>query len=249
MMHGPCDIIHLMDAQLPPAPVMTRPFVTVSYAQTLDGRLATRSGSSQWISGPESLRLVHELRASHDAILVGVGTVLRDNPRLTVRLVDGSDPLRVVVDSALRTPLGAAVLADGAARGTLLAACTTAEPARVAALDRLGAAVLLLPPDATGQVPLDLLLEALSGRGMRSLMVEGGARIITALLRARLVDRLVVTVAPKLLGAGIEAIGDLGIDDLSQALTLSDLRVTPYGADLVLDVRVTYPSDISTSHT
>ncbi len=148
--------------------------------------------------------------------------------------------MRVVVDSALRTPPGAAVLADGAARGTLLAACTSAEADRVAAVERLGATVLLLPPDATGHVPLDELLRALGERGVRSLMVEGGARIITALLRARLVDRLVVTVAPKLLGTGIEAIGDLGIDDLSQALTLRDPRVTRYGPDLVLDGHVTY---------
>jgi 5-amino-6-(5-phosphoribosylamino)uracil reductase/diaminohydroxyphosphoribosylaminopyrimidine deaminase/5-amino-6-(5-phosphoribosylamino)uracil reductase len=103
--------------------------------------------------------------------------------------------------------------------------------------------VRLLPPNATGRVPLDDLLATLAERGVRSLMVEGGARIITALLRSRLVDRLVVTVAPKLLGVGIEAIGDLGIDDLSRALALRDLRVTHYGSDLVLDSHVAYPAD------
>src|SRR5690606_12664132 len=97
-----------------------RPSVTLCYAQTLDGRLATRTGSSRWTSGAESLRLTPQLRADHDAIMVGVGTVLADDPRLTVRLVPGRDPLRVVVDSRLRTPLGAAVLRDGAASGTVL---------------------------------------------------------------------------------------------------------------------------------
>lgn len=218
-----------------------RPFVTVSYAQTLDGRLATRSGSSQWISGEESLRLVHELRASHDAILVGVGTVLRDNPRLTVRFAPGRDPLRVIVDSQVRTPLTAAVLADGAAHGTLLATTHSAPDERRRAVEALGATVLRLPVEAAGHVDLAALLAALAERGIGSVMVEGGARIITALLRARLADRLVVTIAPKVLGTGIEAVGDLGIDDLARALSLRDVQVRAYGPDLVLDGRLVYP--------
>jgi len=215
--------------------------VTVSYAQTLDGRLATASGSSRWISGPESLRFAHELRASHDAIMVGVGTVCRDDPRLTVRLVPGRDPLRVVVDSTLRTPPAAAVLADGAAAGTVLAATERAPAERCAAMRALGATVLALPAGADGRVDLGALLAALRGRGVGSVMAEGGAGLITALLRARLVDRLAVCVAPKLLGAGIEAVGDLGIGDLARALALRDLTVTPHGVDLVIDGRVVYP--------
>jgi 5-amino-6-(5-phosphoribosylamino)uracil reductase/diaminohydroxyphosphoribosylaminopyrimidine deaminase/5-amino-6-(5-phosphoribosylamino)uracil reductase len=215
--------------------------VTVSYAQTLDGRLATASGSSRWISGPESLRFAHELRAGHDAIMVGVGTVCRDDPRLTVRLVPGRDPLRVVVDSTLRTPPTAAVLADGAAAGTVLAVTERAPAERCAAMRALGATVLALPAGADGRVDLGALLAALRGRGGGSVMAEGGAGLITALLRARLVDRLAVCVAPKLLGAGIEAVGDLGIGDLARALTLRDVTVTLYGVDLVIDGRVVYP--------
>lgn len=217
-----------------------RPFLTVSYAQTLDGRLATSTGSSRWISGPESLRFAHQLRAGHDAVMVGIETVLHDDPRLTVRLVPGRDPLRVVADSTLRTPLTAAVLSDGAAPGTILAVTDAASAARCNAARDLGATVLRMPADRDGRVDLIALLAALYDRGIRTVMVEGGARLITSLLRLRLVDRLAVCVAPKVLGAGIEAVGDLGICDLGHAVTLSEMQVTSYGADVVIDGRVTY---------
>ena len=220
----------------------TRPTVTVSYAQTLDGRLATSTGSSRWISGPESLRFTHELRAGHDAIMVGVGTVCQDNPRLTVRLAPGRDPLRVIVDSTLRTPLDAAVLAAGAAPGTVLAVTDQAAAARRAAIAALGATVLILPADAAGRVDLGALLAALGARAASVPSWSRAApRLITACLRARLADRLAVTIAPKILGRGVEAVGDLGIADLGRALTLADVRLTPYGADWVLDGRVVYP--------
>ncbi|MEI7768967.1 MAG: RibD family protein [Chloroflexales bacterium] len=220
---------------------MSRPRITLAYAQTLDGRSATASGSSQWISGPESLRFAHALRAGHDAIMVGVGTVLADDPRLTVRLTPGRDPLRVVADSALRTPASAAVLRDGATAGTILAHTLAAPAVRRAALLAAGATLLELPEAAGGGVDLPALLAALADRGVGSLMVEGGARLVTALLRARLADRLAVTVAPKILGAGTDAVGDLGIARLGDAYALADVRVTPYGPDLVIEGRLIYP--------
>ncbi len=220
---------------------MPRPVVTPSYAQTLDGRLATSTGSSRWISAPQSLRFAHGLRAEHDAILVGVGTVRVDDPRLTVRLAAGRNPLRVVVDSTLCTPLSAAVLTEEAAPGTVFAVTDLAPAAKRDRVRALGATVLCVPADAEGRVDLIALLAALHGRGIGSLLVEGGAGIITALLQARLVDRLVVCVAPKILGAGIEAVGDLGIRELARTLIVTDASVTPYGADLVFDGRVEYP--------
>ncbi len=220
---------------------MIRPHVTVSYAQTIDGRLATCTGSSQWISCPDSLGFSHGLRAKHDAIMVGVGTILADDPRLTVRLASGKDPLRVVVDSTLRTPLDAAVISDGAASGTILAVTENAPDDRRREAADLGARVLESPTDSAGRVDLEALLSELAAMDVRSVMVEGGAGLITALLRGRLVDRLAVCIAPKILGSGIEAVGDLGISDLADSVTLDDVSVIPYGTDLILDGRVGYP--------
>jgi 5-amino-6-(5-phosphoribosylamino)uracil reductase/diaminohydroxyphosphoribosylaminopyrimidine deaminase/5-amino-6-(5-phosphoribosylamino)uracil reductase len=218
-----------------------RPRVTICYTQTLDGRLATVTGHSQWIGGPESVRLWHQLRAQHDAVMVGVGTVLADNPRLTVRHVAGCAPLRVVVDSTLRTPLDAAVLAGSAAARTILAVTGRAPAERCAAARSLGATVLELPAGETGQIDLAALLAALNERGIGALMVEGGAALITALLRARLADRMVVCVAPSILGAGVEAIGDLGIRDLAHLIRLAGVQVHQEGWDLIVDGSVVYP--------
>jgi diaminohydroxyphosphoribosylaminopyrimidine deaminase / 5-amino-6-(5-phosphoribosylamino)uracil reductase len=172
---------------------------------------------------------------------VGAGTACNDDPRLTVRLVPGDDPLRVVVDSSLRTPLSAALLANGAAKGTVLAVTERASEKRCDEVISLGATVLRLPADGMGRVDLSALLSQLHSIGVRSVMVEGGAALITSFLRERLVDRLAVCIAPKILGSGIEAVGDLGIGDLTDSLTLADTSVTPYGVDLVLDSRVEYP--------
>ena len=208
--------------------------ITIAYAQTLDGRIATRTGDSQWIGGPESLRLAHRLRADHDAVLVGAGTVIADNPRLTTRLVEGRSPLRVIADSRLRIPLDASVVRDRAAP-TVIATTPHALPARRRQFELAGAQLAIVGADDDGRVDLHALVTELSGRGVRSLLVEGGAGVITAVLRERLADRLVVCIAPRILGDGIEAVGDLRIDRLADALPLGAMTVTRCGEDLVLD--------------
>lgn len=216
------------------------PTITLSYAQTLDGRIATSTGSSQWISGGESLRYTHEIRARHDAIMVGVGTVLRDDPQLTVRLVPGRSPLRIVVDSLLRTPPDARVLSAGAP-GALIAVTSAAPAERVRRIQDRGAEVLMLPAGVEGGVDLRALIQTLAARGVGSVMAEGGARLITSMLRERLATRLAVCVAPKLLGSGIEAVGDLSKSSLSESVQVALERVTRLGDDLMLEGALTYP--------
>ncbi|HEX2222208.1 MAG TPA: GTP cyclohydrolase II [Candidatus Limnocylindria bacterium] len=211
-----------------------RPLVTVHYAQTLDGRLATRTGDSQWISGEPSLRLAHGLRASHEAVAVGIGTVLADDPRLTVRLVPGASPLRIVVDSALRVPPRARLLTDGAAP-TLVATTRHAAAARRRAIEATGVEVLTVDATADGRVDLAALLDELGARRISSLLVEGGASLITAMLRGQHVHRLVVSIAPMVVGDGIEAVGDLDVHRLRDALTFRSARFSQVGPDVVFD--------------
>lgn len=210
-----------------------RPWVTVAYAQTLDGRIATRTGDSQWISGPEALVFSHCLRASHDAILVGIGTVLADNPRLTTRHVPGPSPRRVVVDSRLRLPDDAALLADDGAAPIIVAA-ESADAGRIVALRARGARVLVTPPDPEGRVDLRDALRQLRRDGIGSVLVEGGAGMITAALRERLADRLAVCVAMKLIGSGIEAVGELDIRRLADAMALAEPTMLPLAGDLLV---------------
>ncbi len=213
---------------------LPRPPVTIHYAQTLDGRLATRSGESQWISGEASTRFAHELRASHSAVMVGAGTVMADDPRLTVRLVEGPSPTRIVIDSTLRIPLTARVVTDCAAP-TLLATTARAPRSRRRAFAAAGAEVLVLPSTPNGHLDLGELLDELGRRRLASVLVEGGAGVITSLLRERRVRRLVVSIAPTILGAGIEAVGDLDIRRLADAISFRRAAFSQVGPDVVFD--------------
>ncbi|HEV8671838.1 MAG TPA: GTP cyclohydrolase II [Candidatus Limnocylindria bacterium] len=209
-----------------------RPTVTVHWAQTIDGRIAARTGDAHWVSGESSLRLAHELRAVHDAVMVGIGTVLADDPRLTVRLVEGRSPIRVIVDSKLRVPIAASVLADRTAR-TIIATTPAASEERARAIRASGGEIVRAHADDSGAVDLADLLRRLRGIGIGSLLIEGGRGIITSALRDHLVDRLTVCIAPKVIGEGVAAVGDLQIDYLRQALTFARARFVTCGEDLV----------------
>lgn len=211
------------------------PYVTLKFAQTLDGRIATETGDARWISSPPSLRFAHRLRAVHDAILVGSGTILADNPELTCRLVRGRDPLRIVLDSGLRLSSDVKVFSDG--KRTIVASTGRAPADRRRDLEKKGIEVLEIGEDPEGRIDLGKLLFALGKRNITSLLVEGGAAVATTFLKENLVDRLLVILTPKIIGNGINAIGDLGIRRMDDALGFSFQRITRLGDDLVLDVR------------
>jgi riboflavin-specific deaminase-like protein len=210
--------------------------VTLSYAQSIDGRIATASGESRWISGPATLRLAQTLRKTHEVILVGIGTVLRDDPELTCRLRGCASPVRVVLDSRLRLPLESAVVRTIDRAPTVAVAVSGVDPAARERLEAAGVQVAVVPADDAGRPALPGLVEFLEGQGYRSLFVEGGGAVITSFLRARLVDRLVVVTAPVLIGSGVAAVGDLGVEHLSEALRPDRARVRRAGADLVWEL-------------
>ncbi len=212
-----------------PGAMVRRPSVTLSYAQSLDGSLAAAPGQPLALSGPEATMFTHQLRAAHDAILVGIGTVLADNPRLTVRLVPGPDPEPIVLDSRLRFPLDANLLHPP--RAPWIATTDRADPERQTALAAAGARVLRFPAAADGRVPLPALLEALADAGVKRLMVEGGSAVITSFLSARLVDRIALTLAPRLIG-GVRAVA------APCDLTLQNVTYRTLGIDLIVEADV-----------
>jgi GTP cyclohydrolase II len=214
------------------APGAARPYVVLKFAQTLDGRIATRTGDSKWISGEPERRASHALRAACDAVLVGINTVLADDPQLTVRLVPGASPLRIVLDSTLRIPDASQILGDAAP--TLIITTDRSSPERRRDLRERAVGVQVVEPAPPWGVDLAATLTHLRQAGIRSLLVEGGAAVITSFLRQRLVDRIVVGIAPRILGAGTDAVGDLSVARVSDGLRLTGRSVHRLGDDVVL---------------
>jgi diaminohydroxyphosphoribosylaminopyrimidine deaminase/5-amino-6-(5-phosphoribosylamino)uracil reductase len=227
-----------------------RPWVTLKVAATLDGFIApaTRpTGKIHWITGPPARQAAHELRAEHDAILVGAGTVLADDPQLTARGVPGASPgrpLRVVLDGRLRTPPTAQLLRTGGSAPLVIGAHgRRADPAlgaRIRRLERAGAEVLLLPAGASGDVPLDRVLRALAEREIQSVLVEGGSHVLGAFIAARLVDSVAWFLAPRLAGAGVRVVQGDGLDWRSP-IVLGPPTTRAVGEDLLVTADVVVP--------
>ncbi|MGH7231008.1 MAG: bifunctional diaminohydroxyphosphoribosylaminopyrimidine deaminase/5-amino-6-(5-phosphoribosylamino)uracil reductase RibD [Nitrospiraceae bacterium] len=220
-----------------------RPFVLLKAAMTLDGKIATASGESQWISGEAARREVHRLRRQIDAVMVGIGTVLRDDPSLTARLsrgarqqTTGRQPLRVIVDSRLRIPLTAKALTASPSSPTVIVTTKQASKRRIEQLKMRGATVLIVSM-RDGRVSLADCLIRLGKMGVTTVLLEGGSELNAAALRAGLVNRIRLYVAPMLLG-GQDAKGMIGGPSpkkLAGGLRLNDLRIGRAGDDIVLE--------------
>jgi GTP cyclohydrolase II len=208
-----------------------RPYVVLKYAQTVDGRIATQRGDAKWISSEAERRIAHGLRAACDAVLVGVGTAIIDDPQLTVRMVPGSSPLRVVLDSTLRLPSTAHVFDDQARTAVLTTSSSSEERRAVLRARAVGVHVVDAGPRG---VDLASALQMLRALGVGSLLVEGGARVITSFFAEKLVDRLVVGIAPTIMGTGVDAVGDLGVASVAESVRLTNRSVHQAGGDLLV---------------
>lgn len=216
------------------------PHVTLKLATSLDGKIATAGGESQWITGPEARALVHRWRADHDAVGVGLGTAIADDPRLTARDVEGPvrQPARVVFDSAARLPLRSALVHGAPEARLIVLAAAGAPPERVAALEAAGAEVAHLEGGPAQRVAAGL--RALGERGIQSLLVEGGAELAGALVAAGAVDRVAWFLAPMLIGGGDapSAIAGAGAQSLALAPRLAGAAVERVGDDLLVTGRL-----------
>lgn len=217
-----------------------RPFVVLKTAMSLDGKIATATGKSQWITGEAARRRGHEFRDIYDSILVGIGTVLADDPSLTTRLPGqtGKNPVRIIVDSQGRTPLTAKVLTDGQAR-TIIAVAGQAPAERIAALREAGAEVITAFDQSNAdrsKVDLSILLDKLGAMEISSVYVEGGGTVNFSLLQAGLVDKVHAFIAPKLIGgkSALTPVEGEGFAELSEAVELERMTTEMVGEDILL---------------
>lgn len=226
---------HMLDMDLLAIPEAVssraRPYVTLSYAQSLDGSIASRRGGQTILSGSESMMMTHRIRAEHDAVLVGIGTVLADDPRLTVRLVEGDSPRPIVLDTRLRFPPSARLLRGPKSPWIITLDSASSEKQRI--LEETGARVIRLAANQAEQVDLAALLTFLYHAEIRSVMVEGGAAVITSFLSEGHVDRLVLTIAPTML-AGIPAVESKRIDGAATLPRLDRPFFRQLGNDIVV---------------
>lgn len=215
-----------------------RPYIAVKYAMTADGKTATVTGASKWITGEEARKHVHLLRRKYTGILAGIGTVLKDDPMLNCRIEDPRNPVRIICDSKLKIPLNSRICQTAREIPTIIA-CKAGEPEKQSLLEDLGITVLTLPA-ADGKVDLSALMQELGKRQIDSILSEGGGTLHYSLLKAGLVSKVYAYVAPKIFGGkdGFCPVGGAGVQLPEQAYSLSEPKISVFGSDTLLEFNI-----------
>jgi diaminohydroxyphosphoribosylaminopyrimidine deaminase/5-amino-6-(5-phosphoribosylamino)uracil reductase len=216
------------------------PFVTLKIAQTLDGKIATQTGHSKWITSETSRKWVHRLRSENDCVIVGIDTILADDPELSVRHLKRRNPKRIILDSRLRIPLNSKILHHPDPENTILVTTQRSNHSKRKNLEDKGIAVWINKSDALNKIDLSSLLKALARNGIASVLVEGGKGLFTSFLNAKAADRIISFIAPRVFGKGMDIFGDLRIKNTNHTFTFHDTEWRKIGCDMMFQGRVMY---------
>ena len=209
-----------------------RPFVILKVAMTMDGKIATKTGDSKYITGRDARRYVHQLRSEVDAIMIGINTVFKDNPKLTPRLAQGRDPKKIVIDTELKMPLKCNLMKHPSK--LIIATTSKAPKKKINKFYQKGIDVIVLNAKK-GLVDLKDLMKHLSKKEISSVMIEGGSQLNSSAIKERIADKLLVFTAPKLVGNGLGAVGNLGVTKIDKAVKLKNMEMKKIGKDLLLE--------------
>ena len=213
-----------------------RPFVHIKFAETIDGKIATKTGSSKWITGEEARKFTHILRKEAGAVLVGVGTVLKDNPELTVRHIDAlKQPKRILIDRFLETPVDFNIFNNKAE--TILITSEEAEKSKLTQLEKRENIKIYILPLENGKFKIEDTLDLLKGEQIIHILVEGGKGLITSFIKEKMFDKISAFIAPKIIGEdGISVVGELGVENINEAIQLKTKKIQQLGNDILIQM-------------
>lgn len=215
------------------------PYITLKIAQTIDGKIADIHKYSKWITSEHARRYVHMLRSRYDAVLVGLGTVKKDDPRLTVRFIEGRNPTKIILDSKLSIDAKHSLFYNNKGEKVIIVTSNDSKKKRrkVTKLENLGATILFTRKNPNGTINIKSMLKALREEQISSILVEGGQKIYTSFINSQMYDEIRTIISPKILGKGYGLVGDLGIRNIEKAIQLKLRKVEQLGDDILIDLR------------